>query len=80
MVARPKLINFQVEEMGEGQVPAEKGGQELDHPTRKPAASLCPPLAEACLCKTKAVRDAQDFSLDSSCVNQGLKEFQGEAY
>jgi len=62
-VARPKLINFQVEKMVEAQVPAEKGGQELDLPTRKPAASLSPPLAEACLCKAKAIRDAWDFSL-----------------
>ncbi|EPQ12924.1 hypothetical protein D623_10012336 [Myotis brandtii] len=33
--ARPKLINFLVENMEEGQVPAEKGGQELDLPTQE---------------------------------------------
>lgn len=62
-MARPKLLNLQVEKMVEVQVPAEKGGQELDLPTRKAATSLSPPLAEACLCKAKAMRDAWDFSL-----------------
>lgn len=56
MVARPKLINFLVEKMEEGQVPAEKGGQELDLPTQEACCILSPPLAEACLCKAKAVR------------------------
>lgn len=32
-MVRLKLINFQVEKMEEGQVPIEKGGQELDLPT-----------------------------------------------
>lgn len=54
--------------MVKGQVPAEKGGQELHPFTRKPAASFYPPLAEACLCKAKTIRDAWDFSLISDTL------------
>lgn len=49
--------------MEAGQVPAEKGGQELDLPTQEGFYDhpFPPPWAGACLYKAKAIRDAEDF-------------------
>lgn len=57
-VARPKLINFPGEKMEEGQVPAEKGGQELDLPTQEACCILSPALDRDLNLQGQGHRDA----------------------
>lgn len=51
MVARLKLVNFLVEKMEAGQVPTQKGGQELDLPTQEACCIPFPTLSRGLFLK-----------------------------